>query len=165
MGAGEQAKRLVNKLQIKRSHLHSILNVVEKPTVLFAVGVKPLFAVGGKSFMGALLREAQSVNIAEGVPIPYPKFSMDEVFRRDPDIILVLMKDCSSTESCLGTWMRYPSLNAVKNGRLYQVDADIVARPGPRVIEGLEKLLGFLHPTVLTKTISEAEVFLQSQRK
>ena len=161
LDAEEQARELVGKLQKKLVELRRCLSGVKKPTVLFAVGVKPLFVAGGQSFIGALLREAKCVNIAEDVSSPYPKFSMDEVFRRDPDIILVLMKDCSSRESCLGTWLRYQSLKAVKNGRLYQVDADVTARPGPRVIDGLEKLVGFIHPTVLTKTIGEAKVPLQ----
>jgi iron complex transport system substrate-binding protein len=57
-----------------------------------------------------------------------------------------LNKECSSDESCLGPWKRYPTLKAVKNGRLYQIDADELARPGPRLVDGLERLAALLHP-------------------
>ena len=96
--------------------------------------------------MGSVLREAKCVNIAEDLILHYPKYSVEEVIRRDPDIILVLNKECSSQESCFGPWKRYPSLSAVKHGRVYKVNADSLARPGPRIIDGLEALADILHP-------------------
>ena len=38
------------------------------------------------------------------------------------------------------------NLPAVVNGRVYGMDPDLVSRPGPRLVEGLERLARLLHP-------------------
>lgn len=146
LGDEDKAKALVADLEKRRSSVRNRLKGVDKPTALLVVGLKPLFVAGGQSFVGSVLREAKCINVAEGVVLDYPKYSIEEVIRRDPDIILVLNKECSSQDSCFGPWKRYPSLSAVRNGRVFKVDADSLARPGPRIIDGLEALADILHP-------------------
>jgi iron complex transport system substrate-binding protein len=45
-------------------------------------------------------------------------------------------------------WKRWNTLRAVQTGKLFQVQADLLNRPGPRVIEGLRHLVTLLHPDV-----------------
>ena len=33
---------------------------------------------------------------------------------------------------------------AVVNGRVYKIDADIISRPGPRLVDALEQIAGFI---------------------
>lgn len=146
LGKDDKAADLVASLQRKRNRLKGLLKCDHKPTLLLAVGIKPLFVAGGGSFLGSLLKEVGCVNIAGDLGIDYPKFSIEEVIRRNPDVILVLNKECSSDESCLGPWKRYRSLDAVKRGRVAQIDADLVARPGPRCVQALEHLINAIHP-------------------
>jgi len=40
----------------------------------------------------------------------------------------------------LAGWSRWPQLPAVKNGQLYLVDADLLSRPGVRILDGIEAL-------------------------
>jgi iron complex transport system substrate-binding protein len=153
LGEEDKAMALVSDLYQRRSAIRGRLNDVHKPTVLLVVGLKPLFVAGGRSYVGSILREAKCINIAEDLSIDYPRFSMEELIRRDPDVILVLNKECSSQESCFRPWKRYPSMSAVKTGRIYKVDADLLARPGPRVIDGLEELADILHPIASTSKL------------
>jgi iron complex transport system substrate-binding protein len=39
-------------------------------------------------------------------------------------------------------------LSAVKRGKFHQISSDLLNRPGPRVVEGMEKLARLLHPDV-----------------
>lgn len=154
VGDEDKAVALVSDLQRRRSAVRNRLKGVDKPTVLLVVGLKPLFVAGGQSFVGSVLREAKCINVAEDVILDYPKYSIEEVIRRDPDFILVLNKECDSQESCFGPWKRYPSLSAVKSGRVYRVEADRLARPGPRIIDGLENLANILHPKESTSRLT-----------
>jgi iron complex transport system substrate-binding protein len=45
-------------------------------------------------------------------------------------------------------WSTWKSIPAVKNGRVHLVDSDLIDRPSPRIIQGLEALARFIHPDV-----------------
>jgi iron complex transport system substrate-binding protein len=45
-------------------------------------------------------------------------------------------------------WKRWTTLSAVQHGQLFQVDSDILNRPGPRILEGLRQLAKILHPEI-----------------
>ena len=42
----------------------------------------------------------------------------------------------------------WSSMNAVKDGRVHPFDDNLVSRPGPRVIDGLETMARLLHPNL-----------------
>jgi iron complex transport system substrate-binding protein len=39
-------------------------------------------------------------------------------------------------------------INAIKNNRMYTVDADIIAQPGPRLVDALEIMAKIIHPEI-----------------
>ena len=43
-------------------------------------------------------------------------------------------------------WERFTSLPAIKAGRLYTADGNLLHRYGPRVVDGLELLARLIHP-------------------
>lgn len=151
VGAKNEADRVVNDIKIRRKKIIKLTGGFEKPTVLFVIGIRPLVVAGGKSFLGALVREAGGLNIAEFTAVEYPKFSIEEVIRRDPDIIFMLDKECQG-DDCVKQWKDYGYLKAVRNNRVYVLDADLISRPGSRTIEALEKLAEFLHPDIFAVT-------------
>jgi iron complex transport system substrate-binding protein len=40
----------------------------------------------------------------------------------------------------------FPTTPAIRSNRIVWVNPDLVDRPGPRIVEGLEKLIEGLHP-------------------
>ncbi len=147
VGTENEADRIVNDIKIRRNKITKLMSGHEKPTVLFVIGIRPLVVAGGKSFLGALVREAGGSNIAEFTAVEYPKFSIEEVLRRDPYVIFMLNKECQG-QGCINQWTDYGYLKAIKNNRVYVLDADLISRPGSRTIEALERLATFLHPDV-----------------
>lgn len=140
-----EAKHLVEDFLRSRSKVQERIRTEKEPTVLFAVGLAPLVVAGGNSFLGSMIREAGGRNIAENERVPFPKFSIEEVLRKDPDIILVLDKECPQ-EKCMALWKRHRHLKAVKQERIYVLQGDLMARPSPRIGEGLAQLARILHP-------------------
>lgn len=147
LGKENEAGQILDDMQSRRDRIDKLLKGKEKTTALFVVGVRPLVVAGSKSFLGSLIREAGGVNIAESVDVEYPKFSIEEVIRADPDVILILDKECHG-EECFNQWKNHHYLKAVHKNRIYELDADLMSRPGVRTIEGLEKLSALLHPNV-----------------
>ena len=44
--------------------------------------------------------------------------------------------------------MQWKSIPAVKNNRVHLIDSDLIDRPSPRIIEGLEAIAEIIHPEV-----------------
>ena len=145
LGRESDAKTVAEQFQRRRQAVRKRVQHASKPLILFVVGIRPLVLAGGRSFIGSLIREAGGVNVAEEAAVPHPKFSMEEVAKRDPDIIIVLNKDCRDDE-CFKEWQRHPDLRATNNSQIYQIDADLIARPSARIMDALEQLVAILHP-------------------
>ena len=41
---------------------------------------------------------------------------------------------------------RWTDITAVRTGRLHTIPSDIINRPGPRIVEALEAMIGIFHP-------------------
>ncbi len=150
LGRDPEAERIARDFDQRLQAMRSLVLGAPAPTVLFAVGSRPLVVAGGKSFLGSLIKEARGANIAEHEPIPFPRFSIEEVIRQDPDLILVLDKECHD-EECRAEWRRHVMLKAVREERIFPLDADLMARCTPRIIDGLEELVRLFHPGLLTR--------------
>jgi len=115
--------------------------------IMFIVGRSPgrlegLVAVGRANYLNELLTIAGGVNIFAEALSAYPKVTLEDVLSRNPDVIID-MGDMSETtgvtdshkRAVVDLWKRYPTLAAVKNGRVFAVAADIFVVPGPRAVE------------------------------
>jgi len=67
----------------------------------------------------------------------------------------------SDPASAGGFWAQYPSIPAVRNGRVYGYSQDLMLHPGPRVWQSLETLAALIHPEAVAKspsaTVAERE--------
>ncbi len=77
----------------------------------------------------------------------YPQYSMEVVVKKAPEIVLISsMESSRDYPDLIRMWQSWKSLPAVKNNAIHIVDSNLVDRPTPRVIEGLEAMLGLIHP-------------------
>ena len=86
-------------------------------------------------------------NIAYDTARPYSQFSSELVVERDPDVIILsYMTSGASAVDIVSKRLGWDRIKAVKNRRVYDdIDADILLRPGPRLVQGLQELYGRLH--------------------
>lgn len=106
-----------------------------KKKALMVIQRRPLVVAGGGTFLDSLLDFAGLENIAGSSRLPYPRFSMETVLQRGPEVIV----DLDTTEPG-DHWTRYASLPAVRNGLVVRVPADLFV-PGPRIPEALRTLI------------------------
>jgi len=116
--------------------------------VLYVLNSQPLITVGPGSFIDQLIGLAGGVNIAAKSAMPYPRLSMEVVLQEDPEVLVFpIGKAEGISESEQQAWRQWTTLTAVKQGRLRQIPADLLNRPGPRIGKGLELLADLLHPS------------------
>lgn len=103
--------------------------------VFYQVWRKPLMAVNGAHLVSATLRLCGGQNIFEQLPQLAPGISREAVLARNPEVIIA-----SGAADELADWQRFPQLAAVAQHHLYLLNADLLARPGPRIADGAQQL-------------------------
>jgi len=120
-----------------------------RPRLLYVLNSEPLITVGPGSYIHQMIELAGGANVAERASAPYPRLTIEVVLHADPEVILFPVGTAEGIpESEQQLWRRWPTLTAVKQGRLHRIDSDLVNRPGPRAVDGLERLARMLHPEV-----------------
>ena len=67
----------------------------------------------------------------------------------DPDIIILGDAAYGETPEKVAARPGWEALTAVKNGRIFPIDDNLVSRPGPRLVDGLEALVELIHPGLM----------------
>jgi iron complex transport system substrate-binding protein len=116
----------------------------KRPRVFVEVWHKPLLTASGGTFVGDVIEKAGGINIAKNAKGPYPEFSFEKLIAADPDVIIIPRQNVPSPDSILNDG-RWKKLRAVKEGRVLFIDADLLARPGPRVGLAVEEIAKFLY--------------------
>jgi iron complex transport system substrate-binding protein len=150
----EKEARAVVEGMKKRSHkVIELTKDLPRPKVFIQIGDAPLVTVGKGSFADDLIRIAGGENIAGKEKEVYPRFGMEEILKRSPEVIVVSsMNPTGDYLKILQEWNRWKTIPAVKNGRVHIINSDLIDRPSPRIIEGLEELARILHPERFNKS-------------
>lgn len=142
------ANNLVLTLRGQISAIKARMQHVAPVRVLYVLNSQPLITVGPGSYIDQLIGMAGGANVAAQSSTPYPRLSMEVVLERDPEVLLFPTGKAEGiSESEQQAWRQWPTLTAVKQGRLHQIPADLLNRPGPRVAQALDLLTDILHPT------------------
>jgi len=135
--------------------IRSKMEAVARVRVLYVLNSQPLITVGPGSYIHQVINAAGGSNIASQATVPYPHLNMEAVLKEDPEIIVFPIGKAEGISLAeQQEWLRWTSLSAVKQGRLHQISADILNRPGPRIVEGLETLARIIHPEAFTATVA-----------
>ncbi|MHB8993496.1 MAG: ABC transporter substrate-binding protein, partial [Chloroflexota bacterium] len=107
-----------------------------------------LHTAGPNSFMDDMIRLAGGSNVAAGAAKEWPQMDQEALFLADPEVILLADHGSQGGQGLETVSARpgWKQVSAVKNGRVFPIDADLTNRPGPRVVDGLELMVGKLHP-------------------
>jgi iron complex transport system substrate-binding protein len=139
----EYAENIVKSLAGRASAVRDGANLDgEKPRVFVQISNEPLFTIGTDSFLTGLVEQAGGVSVTKDVPTGYPKLSKETAAALDPDVIIL-----SDSEDNREPNPVLQNSNAVKRGRVYRIDPDILSRPGPRLVDALEQIAARLQET------------------
>jgi len=115
----------------------------DKKKVLVMVGYKPLIVVGGENFIDDIIRYAGAKNVAAQAKAAYPQYSFEKLLEENPEYIIIPEGVVGRKE--IEEDGRWQGLEAVKKDRILFINADILSRPGPRVVEAIEEIAEFIH--------------------
>jgi iron complex transport system substrate-binding protein len=140
-GARARAVELTHSLRARIDATERRVATLEKPKVLFLLGAEPLITAGATSFVTDLIRRAGGKSISDDAPGDYPQYSLETAIAKRPEVIFL-----QAGESALPS--RLKQTPAAESGRVYRLNDDLLLRPGPRIVEGLEQMAEKIHPVV-----------------
>ena len=140
-----RANRLIDSVDATLARVRAATSDANKPTVFWKAWDTPVIAIGGGSFLTELVDIAGGRNIYGDDPRPALDVTIEDVVRRDPDVVL------SGPESAarMKGNPAWRALRAVRDGHVLIVDTMLVGRPGVRLGEAAVSLAHLLHPGVL----------------
>jgi iron complex transport system substrate-binding protein len=117
----------------------------EKVKVLYVIWHEPISSVGTNTPIHELIEKAGGINIAGSAGEGWPTLALEEIISINPQVIIV--NDDVSLQAILNE-SRLSEVDAVVNGMVYGINADLTNRPTPRIIEGLELMARMIHPEI-----------------
>ena len=116
------------------------------PRVLYVLWPEPLIVPGRGSLVSELIASAGGESVTADQAQGYPRMSLEAAVGRAPEVVVLARHGAGTGPTARERWQRLESLPAIKNGRLYTADGDLLHRYGPRVVDGLEFLARLIHP-------------------
>ena len=138
-GHEENALALVEEIQSSIENLSFISN----KTVYWEVWNAPYMTIGATSFINELITKAGGKNIFADVEQSYPSVNEESIIARNPDVIFI-PSDSPVTAEDVKNRAGWKDISAVKNNRIFKIDADITSRSGPRIKEAILLINDFL---------------------
>lgn len=153
MGKSRAAARLVDDLSDRIEAVAAKtegLTPEQRPRVLYVIWHDPIWTMGSETFSNDLIQKAGGANIFADDFKKSRVVSLEAVVVRNPQVIIV--SGMGTTGDLIYNSIKaHPRLSAVEaivKGRVYQIDGDIIERPGPRIVDGLEQVARFIQPEI-----------------
>jgi len=149
-GHAQEAAALVQSLQARVAAVdEKIASVTERPFVFYELdGTDPLapWTSGPGTFVDLLIDRAGGNNAGAVLQEPWAQISLEQLVVSNPSVIILGDSMWGVTVESVKARTGWESLEAVKNDRIHPFDDNLVSRPGPRLVDGLEQMAKLLHP-------------------
>ncbi|MHC2993361.1 iron ABC transporter substrate-binding protein [Pontibacter sp. HJ8] len=147
MNREQQANHLADSLRKQVQAIeHRYSQQAHKQRVLTITWSDPIYVYGQNTILTDQLRILGAQNAVQEVfDQPYPALSREYVLKLNPDVLLGGSPERLEKEF----FSLYPELRkiaAYQNKRIYAPTGNLIERPGPRVVESIVELEGFLYP-------------------
>lgn len=123
----------------------------DRPGVLYVVWFNPIWTMGSKTFTDDLISKAGGINVFSADFEKARVVSLEAVVTKNPQVILVsaMATTADLVYNNIKKETRLASVDAIKNDRIYKIsDSNLIERPGPRIVQGLEEVVKLVHPEI-----------------
>lgn len=149
---GQDPTKLTDSLKARVDAVdEKIMPLSARPSVFYEIDAtdpaKP-YTYGPGTFGDLLITRAGGFNIGGELTDPYPQISLEQIVVSNPSIILLGDSMWGVTVGSVAARPGWETIEAVKSSQIFPIDDNLISRPGPRLVDGLEQLAKLLHPAV-----------------
>lgn len=143
-GKKELAVLKTKELRERMKRITSRVKGLPRRRILYLIWHQPIMTAGGNTFLNNLIWLAGGESISRDIKQNIVQLSREEIIKRDPEIIF--LPDLKDTKLAEQFMQKCEVLTAVRNGAVYSLNEDLILRPGPRIVDGLELMAKIIHP-------------------
>lgn len=144
-GVPQAALALTARMNDRANAVAQQVQTEGRVTCFFEVYYPPLQTVGPGTFIYDMLERAGCDPVTSSAKSDYPQWSVDELVAHPPQVYLATPESAKNV-AAIAKRPGFGDIPAIANGDVGLIDSDLVTRPGPRVIDGIEQLAAALHP-------------------
>jgi iron complex transport system substrate-binding protein len=150
----DESKRIIKNTMTRKENIVRLTQSLPKPKVFFQIGNAPIITVGRGSLGDDLISLAGGKSISEDELVTYPLYSIETILSKAPEIIIMSsMESKKDYSNLVKMWQNWKTIPAAEKNAIYVIDSNLVDRPTPRIVEGLETLARLIHPEAFRKKI------------
>jgi ABC-type Fe3+-hydroxamate transport system substrate-binding protein len=140
----EQGHQLAAQMKERLDTIKSRIAGLPPVRAFFITWLDPLLAPGKNTFENDVLRFAGVVSITADIPQYYPRYSLEQILVKNPDVILTVKQEGNPIPDFrkIAGWR---DLRAVRQGKVY-VLTEYLQHPSPLFVDGVEELAKKLYP-------------------
>lgn len=153
-GKSKAAATLVDSLNARIQAVVSktaTLTPEQRLKVLYVVWHDPIWTMGRETFINDLISKAGGVNIFADDFEKSRVVSLESIIQKNPQVIIVSGMGTTGDliYNNIKKETRLAGVDAMHNNRIYKIsDANLIERPGPRIVDGLEEVAKLFHPEI-----------------
>jgi len=140
----DQGRKLIERMKDRLDKVKTRVAGLPPVRAFFITWFDPLLAPGKNTFENDAIRLAGVISITSDIPQFYPRYSLEQVLVKDPDVILTVEHKGDPIPD-LKKMAGWKDLRAVKEGKVYFL-SEFLQHPSPLFVDGVEELARKLHP-------------------
>ena len=144
-GATQRAEEMAAEMQTRIAGVQQQVTNQSTPRVLYILQLSPLITAGKNTFINDLIKQAGGRSISGDEAADYPQFSRETALARAPEVIIVPASHGTELVNIEAVQQAFATTPAIQNSRIVRINPDLIDRPGPRIVEGLEALRTGIH--------------------
>jgi len=142
----ERAGKLVENLRARAVAVEQAVGSQPRLKLFYQLSRAPLYTAGRESFVTDLIRRAGAESVTADVAGAWPRYSDEAALAAHPDAIIMASEDAMGTAAKTELAEPLKHSPAAQAGRVYTINGNLLSRPGPRLVDGLEEMAHALHP-------------------
>jgi iron complex transport system substrate-binding protein len=106
--------------------------------VFFQLWDAPLMTLNGQHLISSAIAACGGTNVFAELPTLTASVSWEVAVQRDPE--LVVTAGSAGEAARPGRWASFTQVSATRHGEFGRIDGDLIARSGPRFVDGAREL-------------------------
>ncbi|WP_166108873.1 cobalamin-binding protein [Pseudoalteromonas sp. Z9A5] len=137
----EQSQQAANAFTQKLNAIIKSQQNKKNITAFYQLWSGPMMTVGKNTWINQLIETCHVSNVFAQSVTDYPQISIENVIVTKPQVIII-PDEKSKTPQPVVNWQKWPEVPAIKNDQFISVNADLLHRFTPRMLDGLADMCG-----------------------
>jgi iron complex transport system substrate-binding protein len=150
--ANAAADSLESRIQMMKN---ATMTIQTRPRILLLLSASSMYSFGSGSYVQDLIWIGGGESITAELPQEAVNLSEEFVITTRPDIILGTFPEGTTVSDFLENHPEWSDVPAIKNSAIFAISPDLILRPGPRNVDGIETIMKILHPILAASILTE----------